>query len=93
MKNLLKPLQWKHDEQNDSCEATVQNDFGYHYYIAKDQDGYHATLVDNNNNGLWVGSTYETMDAAKVASQKHFENIVLFLLSPEAVETLLKSDF
>jgi hypothetical protein len=42
---------------------------------------------------VWESKDFSTIEEAKAACEKHYEEFVLSLLSPEATGLLLKHDF
>ena len=65
------------------------------FVIMAHVDGFSAILQNNPENRLAypVVDHVATLEEAMAACRKHYDNLVLSMLSPEAVQLLLKHDF
>ena len=92
MKNIIKPLEWlEAQDDDDDYEAPLESGLGS-YYIFKAFDKYHLCLGDNGGGGGWNGDHYETLEEAKAACQKHYDEMILESLTDEA-RTILEQNF
>lgn len=84
MKNIIKPLEWlEPQDDDDDYEAPLNSGLGS-YFISKTFGQYEPFLGDNGGGGEWNGDYCETLEEAKDACQKHYEEMILETLTDEA---------
>ena len=98
MNNFVKPLEWEEKNSNLSLwEAALPGIVLYRYkahrfaggkFVCRLQIDVYLTYTS-----VWESKDFSTIEEAKAACEKHYEEFVLSLLSPEAVQLLLKHDF
>jgi len=98
MKDIAKPLEWEEKNSNLSFwEAAFPGIVLYRYkahrfvnykFICRLQIDVFGTSTN-----AWEGRDFSTIEEAKAACEKHYQEFVLSLLSPEAIQLLLKHDF
>lgn len=97
MKDIVKPLQW--EEINKKYSLWTAKFPGIPFFSYKTlwfMDEFRCCFEHSFydvNSKLWEEMGFSTIEEAKAACEKHYEEFVLSLLSEEATQTLLKNDF
>ena len=98
MKDIAKPLKWENneDKSNDVSNKQVapMGILGLEYRLClMDDEWLWYVYSKSEAKGFSPFNSNATEQEAKQSCQKHYEELVLSMLSPEAVGLLLKHDF
>lgn len=97
MNNFVKPLEWEEISSKYSLwTAKFPGIPLYRYKALRFIDetircSFELNVYDVTN-ALWEEKGFSTIEEAKAACEKHYEEFVLSLLLPKAVQLLLKHD-